>query len=436
MKMKKKGKIIVISISSILILMSCLLGIYAYGIFHRVTYSTLLNTASREERWLSDLNLVKGELPKKHKNLFFSKTKTEFIKDMDSLISNIKKYNDIEIKSELARIINSVNDSHTRVDIQGTLLYPLSFFEFEEGIYLSNSSLEYKDFWGKRLVSINGYSIDALRSKLKPFISHDNQSIIMNEFCNLLKYVETLKIAGIAEEDAAVFTFEDGTKTDITVKPLEKDKYMEEKFLTDIPEYLRNFPITKRNMDKNYWYDYNESMDTVYVKYNSCSNTSGYSFNSFTKDVFNIIDQKNTRALIIDLRDNGGGNSLIFNPFIRAIREHGNINKKGSLFVIIGRRTFSSAILNAMDLRNGTHATLIGEPSGGKPNHFGEVKTLHLSNVNVDIYYSSNYFKTTKEDTDAVYPDVSIHSRASSYFSGQDDCMDYIYSRVASETNK
>lgn len=436
MKIKRNGKILIISVLSVIVLISGVIGINLYEVFHRTTNSPILDNASREEKWLSDLNFVKKELPKKHKNLFFSMTRSDFYKQMDLLISNINQYDDTKIKGELAKVINSVNDSHTSVDMRGSLIYPLSFFEFKEGIYLTNASLEYKDFWGKKLAAINGYSVEQLRSKLNPYISHDNQSILKNEFCDSLKYVQTLEIAGISKNEEAIFTFDGAAKKDITVKPLKNDEYMKVKALTDVPEYLARFPVVKKNMDKNYWFDYSEKTNSVYVKYNSCSNTPGYSFDKFTKDVFNVIDGKNARTLIIDLRDNGGGNSAIFNPFMRAIKKRADINNKEHLFVIIGRRTFSSAVLNAMDLRNYTNATLIGEPSGGRPNHFGEVKILRLSNVKVDIYYSSNYFKTTKNDTDSIYPDVSIRSSAESYFSARDDCLEYINSRLGNEHNK
>ena len=55
---------------------------------------------------------------------------------MDSLLKNISTYTDEEIKGELVRLIVSINDSHTRVGLVNNTIYPLKFFEFEEGIYL------------------------------------------------------------------------------------------------------------------------------------------------------------------------------------------------------------------------------------------------------------------------------------------------------------
>jgi hypothetical protein len=426
MNFNKKRKKAFIYILIVIVLISATSGAYLYSIFNRTSNSPTLKTTVRNELWISDLNYAKNELPKKHKNFFFSKSENEFNDEMDLLISKIGKYNDTEIKGELAKIINSINDSHTSVNIEGDLYYPLSFFEFQDGIYLSNCSSEFKDLWGKKLVEINGYSVENLHSKLDPFVSKDNKAIEKSKFSNLLVSVEALKIAGITKNDDSIFTFEGTTKKNVTIKPLESVKFKDMKILSEEPEYISKYPVTKQNSNKNYWFDYIEKSNAIYVKYNSCSNMPNYSFSDFTKDVFENIDSNKVKTLVIDLRDNGGGNSMIFNPFLKEVKKRDNINRKENLFIVVGRKTFSSAILNAMELKNETNATLVGEPTGGKPNHFGEVKTLHLSNTNININYSSKYFKTTNEDKDSLYPDIDISLMSSSYFKGKDDFLEYI----------
>lgn len=426
MKSRKKVNIAMVSVLTLTAIVAVFVGVNIYGMFNRTTSSHLIKDSNRNERWEKDLKFVKNELPKKHKNLFFSKPEKEFEKEMNELIGKVKEYNDDEIKAELAKIITSVNDSHTSLDIQGSKSYPLSFFEFEDGIYVTNTSLEHKDLLGKRLVEINGYSIEELHKKLDPFVSKDNGAIMKIQFCSLMKLPEVLKISGITKGDEAVFTFAASPEINVTVKPLEITDLKKTKFLTDEPEYIDKFPISKQKPDSNYWFEYIEESNAVYVKYNLCSNMRDYSFSNFTDDVFKTLDNKKAKTLIIDLRDNGGGNSLVFNPFFKEIKKRDNINKKENLFVIVGRSTFSSAVLNSMELRNSTNATLIGEPTGGKPNHYGEVKTLHLSNVNMNLRYSSKYFKTSEKDEDSIYPDIDIKLKASSYFKGRDDILDYI----------
>ncbi|NFO13621.1 peptidase S41 [Clostridium botulinum] len=422
MKFNKKGKVI----ATIVLVIAVVIGIFAFKIFHRVTNSPMIKSEDRNEKFIADIEFLKKELPKKHKNLFFSKSKEEFNDEIDSLINNVSRYSDEEINGELAKIIVSINDSHTNVDIMGSLAYPLSFFQFGDDIYLVDGDSEYKEYWGKKLVSINGYSIENLKEKLEPFISKDNEAISKNQFSVLLKCVEVLKLSGIVKEDNATFTFEGLSNADVMIKPVTMEEYMNIRTLSSDEEFKNRFPISKQNSNDNYWFKYIEEENTVYVKYNSCMEMKEYSFSDFTKDVFNVIDTKNATKLVVDLRDNGGGNSRIFEVFLDEIKKRENTNKVGNLYAIIGRRTFSSAVLNAMSLRNETNSTLIGEPTGGKPNHFGEVKTIHLSNVNIDVNYSSNYFKTSDEDTDSIYPDIEINLNAESFFNGQDDFLKYV----------
>lgn len=140
-----------------------------------------------------------------------------------------------------------------------------------------------------------------------------------------------------------------------------------------------------------------------------------------------MIDEHQVEVLIVDLRDNGGGNSMVFNPFVKETKKRDWINQKENLYVILGRRTFSSAVLNSMELKKNINATLIGEPTAGKPNHYGEVKSLYLANVDLSVYYFSNYFKRSSVEVDAIYPDIQVNTTAGNFFDGKDDVLEYIF---------
>ncbi len=341
---------------------------------------------------------------------------------MDSLLKNIPTYTDEEIKGELVRLIVSINDSHTRVGLANNTIYPLKFFEFKEGIYLIDGSLEYKDYWGNKLIAINGYEVEKVKEMLKPYIAKDNNAIFKDEFSEALSNFNLLTFSGLADSEEIVYTFANG---DVAIKAISNEGLKDILLISDY-NGTDTLPLSKQNKSDMYWFKYIEDKNIVYVKYNLCMNMDGYSFKDFTKDVFYVVDKNNPEKLIIDLRDNGGGNSMIFNTFFKAIKERDAINKEGKLYAIIGRATFSSAILNAMDLRSSTNAILVGEATGGQPNHFGEVKQIHLSNTNIDVYYSSNYFKTTSEEVDSIYPDKKVMLKASSFFEGKDDFIEAI----------
>lgn len=104
-------------------------------------------------------------------------------------------------------------------------------------------------------------------------------------------------------------------------------------------------------------------------------------------------------------------------PLERYLSQRSALGKEGRLFVIIGRQTFSSGILNAVALKK-AGAILIGEATGGKPNHYGEVKSFTLPNSNLDVTYSTKYFKMLSEDTPSLMPDIPAPLTMADYLKG------------------
>jgi len=167
-------------------------------------------------------------------------------------------------------------------------------------------------------------------------------------------------------------------------------------------------PLYRKYQRATYAFEYLEQEKILYVAYNACRMRKDKPFPVFVDEVFACADRNPVERFIIDIRNNGGGNSSIFTPMLRELKKRDALNRKECLFVIIGRRTFSSAVLNAIQLRNQTQAVFVGEPSGGRPNHFGEVRMFMLKHSRLPVTYSTKYFTTSKEDTDSFYPDIPV----------------------------
>jgi C-terminal processing protease CtpA/Prc len=137
------------------------------------------------------------------------------------------------------------------------------------------------------------------------------------------------------------------------------------------------------------------------------------------KQVRELWASPRVERVVVDLRWNGGGDSQVFQPFIREIRK-----TRFKPHVLIGPGTFSSGVLNAWQLRKKTGATLVGEPTGGKPNCYGDVRLLKLPSSGIQVAYSTKYFRLVPEDTPSLMPDITIEPSFEDYVRGSDPVLD------------
>ncbi|HXI49359.1 MAG TPA: S41 family peptidase, partial [Steroidobacteraceae bacterium] len=139
-----------------------------------------------------------------------------------------------------------------------------------------------------------------------------------------------------------------------------------------------------------------------------------------------LISQTEPEKLVIDMRDNGGGDNTVGKRnLIVPIKGLAAINRKGHLFILIGPETFSAAMNNAAQFRSQTAATLVGETIGEKPNSFQEPREMRLPNSKLVIRYSTRWYAFVKDGPNAVEPQVPITRSWADYTDGQDSALNY-----------
>ena len=372
---------------------------------------------SREQRWQADLTWLRDTLPQKHINLFFNISQTDFQNRMNALIASVPDSDDRTLMGELIKTVNSIGDMHTNATPNVLSVLPISFFFFEEGIFVNMIDVHFFEFYGQKLTAVEGIPIEQILERLQPFTHRNNTFSEKNGLSNLLRVSEVLYLAGIAYSTSQIrYTFGDNDLTVSRVKWEVGDAKLENVEKFPPPEQRL---LSQRNSDKYYWFERLDN-DVLYIKYNSCRDMKDYPVSAFITDIFKEIDKKDVKKIVVDLRDNGGGNSQLFDPFISKMEEYPKLNTSENFKIIIGRRTFSSGILNAWHLKTATQATFVGEPTGDRVNRYGQAERLSLSNVDVIVQYSTKYFKLTHDDPDALYPDVSVKLRAEEWFCGED----------------
>ena len=161
----------------------------------------------------------------------------------------------------------------------------------------------------------------------------------------------------------------------------------------------------------------------LYVKYNRCADSPKHSFAGFADAVMAAAEDPAVTRIIVDVRHNGGGNSEVFRPLVPRLREWAADDPGRVLVAVIGRGTFSSGQMNAADLRK-IGAVVVGEPTGQKPNAFGEIKTFTLPRSGLTVRYSTKRFETDPSDPPSMMPDVAVGSLSTDFFAGRDPVLD------------
>ncbi len=383
-------------------------------------------SGNRVEAWQKDLDYLKEELPKKHKNLFFKLSKDQFNSEIEGLKQSLNKMNDDQIQMDINKIMTSIGDGHTGPNISSEKAFPLDLYWFSDGIYAINTTEEYSQIKYNKLAKINDKPIEEVIKSVSQVISHDNEQGIKSQIGYYIVMPSVLHGLNIIENmDSCKFTFEDsnGKISDVNLKPLSSDTVFSA--VIGKGKEGEKVPLYMKNQDKAYWYEYLKDSKTVYFSYNKCSEMQEKGFKQFSKELMDVINKEDVKKLVIDMRSNGGGISTILNDFIKEISKS-KLNEKGKLYVITGRRTFSSAVLNVIDLKKNTKAIFVGEPTSGKPNHYGEVKKFKLPNSGLTIKYSTKHFNNYDKDDSAFNPDKEITVSIKDYVNNVDPVMDYI----------
>lgn len=386
--------------------------------------------------WNSDIQYLKKELPLRHKDLFFQMPESEYERKLDYLSSQVSLFNDFEIAVKLQQLIARIGDSHTSVDytkyIYSEKMLPLRLYWFSDGIYIMQTIKEYENLLGSKITRINDFGIQTVVDSLSTMITVDNQALIKSKIPNMISVLQLLEYFGFAKGNVIKVEVESAqgqlTKSEITASKANPVNIIGVK-----PDSLAFCWQNPRAIFIDKYFD---SEGILYVQYNKCTSkemeelqgksSSLPSFLEFGNKVFDIIQNMPVKKFIFDLRFNGGGSSIQGTEFVSKLSGYPISKQDKRIYVVIGRQTFSSAIINAMDFKHRTKAIFVGEETGGKPNHFGEVRNFQLPSSKLIINYSTKYFTESKEDLKSIKPDVIIEPSFSDYKKGLDPVYEWI----------
>lgn len=377
---------------------------------------------------LEDLNDFCKTLEKRHKNLFARISKREFEMEKQKITEKIPEMSDSEFYYSLKHLLSLVGDAHTTLafsDSQYKHLSALGFAiaKFNDNWHLMILEKENEKYLGSKLIAINDVDISEVYNRAKGIMSYENEVWAENNFSNTINFREALEYLGIVEKGGPiVLKVEDssGNRELLDIKSMNEEEIMNAQF-----SYLVQHN-TPKTVLRGYYSAMEINKNAYYIQYNSCQEAPDLPMKEFISFVSEVIKENYYKKVIIDLRYNSGGNSSIFEPMISELSK---LQKKKdfTVYTIIGRNTFSSAIINAIQIDDKLNNVFVGTPTGGNVNGYGEIKSFNLKNTPITVLYSTKYFELIKGyEKDSLYPDIFVEQSFEDYLNGVDTVVEMI----------
>jgi len=79
-------------------------------------------------------------------------------------------------------------------------------------------------------------------------------------------------------------------------------------------------------------------------------------------------------------------------------------------------------------------APFVGEPTGGAPQGFGEIKSFRLPHCGMEVYYSTKYFRLTEDEGPSFQPDYLVERTFEDYRTGRDPVWEKVLELVTRDS--
>ncbi len=386
------------------------------------------------DKWREDLRFLAAEIARTHKNAFHAISREEFAKNVAALDARIPTMEDHQIVVEMMRLVASVGDGHTGVRwgmLASTGMLPVNFYVYDDGVFVQRAATEYANIVGGKVTKVGGVPTDEAIAKLTPYIWRDNEMGIKSAVPWYFASPKILHAVGLSgSKDVAEYTIaKDGREVKVQIKPTGK---LDDQFQppvewavarpasAPVPHYLKE-------RHNNFRFENLESGKTFYIQFNAVQNKPDETVEAFFNRAYEAAEKSTAERLVLDLRQNGGGNNYLNLPvIIGAIKSR--LNVRGKFFVIIGRETFSAAMNTVNDLEKYTNATFVGEPTGASPNHYGDARNMTLLNSKLIVRASTLWWQDMDERDRRKWkaPDVAADLTSRAYKEGRDPAMEAI----------
>ncbi len=294
-------------------------------------------------------------------------------------------------------------------------ILPMRIFEFDDGYYVVHA--EDETLVGNEVLAIGGTPADSVAAALAPW--------------GITSFAEPLRAVGVVEQtgeipvrmrapDGGTFTREFGARGAWSFSTLLYEKSLQE------PVKGKWSPANAHPRAREYWLSYRDSTDLLYVQFNSVQNASpDWTIADLADSLRTIADARPIDKVALDLRNNGGGNHGLLEPLVDVLGSHPKIDRPGTLYTLLSRKTFSAAGTLAMELERRTKTVFVGEPGAFAPNMWGNTVPFVLPKSKLVGNVSYRYWQASLPDDPRTHlvPDIPVPLTSDQHFLDTDSAM-------------
>jgi hypothetical protein len=314
-----------------------------------------------------------------------------------------------------SRVLARLGDAHTMVRpyYKETKVLPLLFSW--EGQRLICSGGEYD---GYIVSSISGVSVSQLYERFREKFSYELESWVCHAFASRMNRSDYLAFTGINI----------GQDVEILLKRQDDGSTINQVFT------LQENVIVRPEVTEPF-YSYSVDNGVGVFTLRQCIFDKTYM--TALKDFFTSVKDGEVHSIILDLRGNPGGNSMVANEFLRYLpvenyqvgsstvrfgpviwknqsRRQKNQQAEsvfsGNVYVLTGTDSFSAAMDFATLLSDNGLCKLIGEIPGNMPSSYGDTLRFQTPNAKLAFTVSYKYFirPDTSKSNFPLIPDVQV----------------------------